>query len=144
MSLVIENRTNIRVNKTDILQATKKILNALDMKKYSLNIIFVTDSEIRGLNKQYRKIDKATDVLSFSLLEGAFSNINPCYEMGDIVVSLETAKHRITKKNNLTKEIYKLIIHGFLHIAGFDHQLKNDTDKMRSMEKKLINLIEQG
>ncbi len=101
-----------------------------------LSVLFTDDKEIRELNKNFRNKDKATDVLSFPL-----DDLN---HLGDLVVSVETLKKQ-AKEFQVTKleELNRLIVHGILHLHGFDHEGvgRSEAAKMRRMEKKLLEII---
>lgn len=98
-----------------------------------LNVVFVNDSYIKGLNKQYRKKNKPTDVLSFSYLDEDTGLI------GEVYISVETAKKQAKKaKHSLQDELNKLFIHGFLHIFGFDHESKEDAKIMEDLEGEVL------
>ena len=107
---------------------TKSMLVAMDQPPVAVTIAFVSDRNIRALNKHFRGVDKATDVLSF-----------PSHEpdnLGDIAISIDTAA-RQAKENNLTLngEISQLILHGLLHLCGYDHE--TDNGEMDRLELKL-------
>jgi probable rRNA maturation factor len=95
-------------------------------------VTFVDDREIRRLNKKFRKLDRATDVLSFETGESG--------ELGDVVISVDTAR-RNAKRFGVTigDEIRRLVIHGVLHLLGYDHDKKKDKAVMRKMEEKYLN-----
>src|ERR1043165_5903015 len=97
-------------------------------KESTATIAFVSDKRIRELNRQFRGVDKATDVLSFPA-EGEFN-------LGDIAVSVDTAAVQ-AKENGLTLkgEISQLILHGLLHLCGYDHEI--DNGEMNRLELKL-------
>jgi probable rRNA maturation factor len=105
-----------------------KVLNAIGNGESSATIAFVSDTKIRELNRQFRGVDKATDVLSFP----AGENIN----LGDIAVSVDTAAVQ-AKENGLSfnDEIAQLILHGLLHLCGYDHE--TDNGEMNRFELKL-------
>ena len=99
-------------------------------------ITFLDDKGMRKLNSTYRGIKRTTDVLSFPQ-DGPDTQ-----SLGDIIISVDTAKrHARFYKISLQREIMKLIIHGILHILGYDHKKKNDASKMRKKEKELAHLI---
>jgi len=108
-----------------------------------VSISFVDDIIIRELNNQYLNRNKSTNVLSFPLQEGEFSEINPGI-LGDIVISTETAA-RDAIKGQLTfyQEIDFLIIHGLLHLLGYNHEntSRAEVNKMQNMEKLLFKII---
>jgi probable rRNA maturation factor len=105
-----------------------KALNAIGKNESSATIAFVSDKRIRELNRQFRGIDKATDVLSFPAEE----DLN----LGDVAVSVETAATQ-ARENGLTldHEIAQLILHGLLHLCGYDHE--TDKGEMNRLELRL-------
>ena len=105
-----------------------KALDAIGKSEASATIAFVSDKRIRELNRQFRGVDKATDVLSFPAEE----KLN----LGDVAVSVETAAVQ-AKENGLTLdgEIAQLILHGLLHLCGYNHE--TDNGEMNRLELKL-------
>lgn len=105
-----------------------KALNAIGKNEASATIAFVSDKRIRELNRQFRGIDKSTDVLSFPTEEET--------NLGDIAMSVETAAAQ-ARENGLTleREIAQLILHGLLHLSGYDHE--TDNGQMNRLELKL-------
>ena len=103
-------------------------LDAIGQSESSATIAFVSDKRIRELNRQFRGVDKATDVLSFPAEEQA--------NLGDIAVSVDTAAMQ-AKENGLTldDEIAQLILHGLLHLCGYDHE--TDNGEMNRLELRL-------
>ena len=104
-----------------------------------ISILLTNDEDIRILNRDYRKKDKATDILSFSQLEGE-NSIEP-QTLGDLVISTETAKVQAKKyQHSLMKEMTRLIIHGTLHLLGYDHEKvsQSTAQKMRRKEKAIL------
>ena len=147
MKLQIKNSQNkIKTDKRRIRGTVLRILKLLDCVDKEISISFVDDENIKQLNKQYLGRDKATNVLSFSLQEGECGNINPQI-LGDVVISVETAqKDAIKGKLNIEQEIDFLLIHGILHLLGYNHEntTKKETNKMRQKEKELFNTINSG
>lgn len=138
------NQKLIKIDKRKIRSIVVRLLKNLDCTDKEVSLIFVNDETIRQLNNQYRKKNKPTDVLSFSLQEGEFSNINPDV-LGDIVISVETATINARKNDlSLEQEINFLIIHGLLHLLGYDHEntTKEEKKQMRQREKELLNVLE--
>ena len=103
---------------------------AIGHKEPSATIAFVSDNAIRQLNRQFRGVDKATDVLSFPAGDENGSNL------GDIAISVETAAVQ-AKENGLTfeEEVAQLILHGLLHLSGYDHE--TDNGEMNRLELRL-------
>ncbi len=103
-----------------------------------LSITFIDDKHMRELNRNYRNIDRTTDVLSFPQGEGPDLTL-----LGDIVISLDTARrHSESYGVTLHEELKKLIIHGILHLLGHDHKKKKETQIMREKEMQLSLLVE--
>lgn len=105
-----------------------KTLSAIGKHESSATIAFVSDKSIRKLNQQFRNIDTATDVLSFP----ADDETN----LGDVAISVQTAAAQ-AKENGLTfeTEIAQLILHGLLHLSGYDHE--TDNGEMNRLELRL-------
>ena len=106
----------------------EKVLNAIGKSGSSATIAFVSDNKIRELNRQFRGVDRATDVLSFP----AGEDLN----LGDIAVAVDTASVQ-AKENGLSfdEEIAQLILHGLLHLSGHDHE--TDQGEMNRLELRL-------
>jgi probable rRNA maturation factor len=105
-----------------------KALEAIGNSESSATIAFVSDRRIRELNHQFRGVDKATDVLSFPAEEES--------NLGDVAVSVETAALQ-AKENGMSfeNEIAQLILHGLLHLSGYDHA--TDNGEMNRLELRL-------
>ena len=105
-----------------------RALNVIGKNDSSATIAFVSDKRIRELNRQFRGIDKATDVLSFPAEEES--------NLGDVAVSVETAVLQ-AKENGLSvdDEFAQLILHGLLHLCGSDHE--TDNGEMNRLELRL-------
>ena len=97
-----------------------------------INLTFTESSYMRSINKMYRGVDRSTDVLSF--------NSDFDLLLGDILIDILTAERQKGSKS-LLYEIVILYIHGFLHLAGYDHIHCKDIDVMRAKEKSLLNRI---
>ena len=107
-----------------------KAADAIGKSGASATIAFVSDQTIRELNKQFRGVDKATDVLSFPLEDPDESNL------GDIAISVDTASAQ-AKENGFKfdEEVAQLILHGLLHLCGYDHE--TDNGEMNRLELRL-------
>jgi probable rRNA maturation factor len=116
-------------------------LRALGRARSSTTLVFTDDDEIRALNRDFRKHDRATDVLSFHLQElaGEGDPAGDGVELGDIVISVETARRRARGKR-LVSELERLAIHGLCHLFGHDHQRKPEATVMFTLERRLRRL----
>jgi probable rRNA maturation factor len=147
MKIQIENKQKLhKISKRKIRFTVINLLKFLNCHDKEVSISFVDDKTIRELNNQYLGRNKATNVLSFSLQEGEFSGINP-HILGDIVISTETAEHDAIKgKLTFSQELDFLIIHGLLHLLGYNHEgtSKEETKKMWNMQKMLLKTLHQN
>lgn len=144
MKIQIENQQKrIKINKRKIRVEVTKLLKLLNCGNKEISITFVNDPTIQIINKKYLSKDKPTNVISFSLQEGEFSGINPEL-LGDVIISVDTASSD-AKKGHLTfdEEILFLIIHGLLHILGYNHvnTSKANVLKMKRKENELFSLL---
>jgi probable rRNA maturation factor len=97
---------------------------------------------MRTLNRQYRGKDRTTDVLSFSLREGPFSEVQP-EVLGDIVIAVPTAARQAAEAGHaLGREIEVLLVHGLLHLLGYDHERGgNEERRMKRRELQLLKRL---
>jgi probable rRNA maturation factor len=117
------------------------VLRLLKQPKSELSIALVGDGEIRELNRDYRQRDRATDVLSFSLVDGDWASFRGGM-LGDVVISLETARRQArTRHRSLDEETARLLIHGVLHLVGHDHEASDDYRRMRAEERRLSAVL---
>ena len=125
---VVNRQRRVKIDTGDWADFSARALDAIGNSGSSATIAFVSDKSIRKLNKDFRGVDKATDVLSFPADEPD--------NLGDVAVSVETAA-RQAKANRLTfdHEIAQLILHGLLHLSGYDHE--TDNGEMNKFELKL-------
>jgi probable rRNA maturation factor len=103
-----------------------RALEVLGLNKAELSIVLVSDAQIRRLNKLYRNKDKPTDVLSFPIGE----KVNGWLILGDIVISVDTAKKQAQELGySLEEELKRLLVHGLVHLLGYDHELGGEEEK---------------
>ena len=106
------------------------------VKKSILTLLITNNNEIKKLNYKYRKINKPTDVLSFHLNQK--EQIKNKY-LGDIVISYQIAKKQAYEKDfPVESELLMLLIHGYLHLLGYDHKLKKDAKQMFALQNKIL------
>ena len=108
-----------------------------------VDLLFVDNEAIREMNREYREKDTATDVLSFPMYE-ADEAIEEEEEIlfGDIVISLERAQEQALEYgHSLEREVMYLLVHGLLHLSGYDHMEEEEKKVMRAKEEKLLAVI---
>jgi probable rRNA maturation factor len=121
---------NLKKNVVQILKSEKR-------KRSDINIIFTKDSCLKELNARYRHKNYPTDVLSFPILMDEKG-----YYGGDIFISVEKAKENAKTYNaTLKEELVRLVVHGVLHVLGYDHMKKNQEKKMKPKEEKYFKLF---
>ncbi|MEN6582055.1 MAG: rRNA maturation RNase YbeY [Armatimonadota bacterium] len=123
----------------------RRLLQAEDCSANTeVSILLTDDKQIAELNKQYRGIEDPTDVLSFSLIEGD-DEFPPDEEgglLGDVVISIETAqKQAEAQGHDLDHEIDVLLVHGLLHLLGYDHAEPEDEKEMFGRQAEILKII---
>ena len=161
--LYTDNRQNkIEVNEdlvNIINEVCEKSLMAEEMNiPYQISLLFVDNEEIRSINKETRGIDKATDVLSFPMLDypkdKVFKDVykntkfNEIYldgdelVLGDMVLSLERAKEQSLEYNHsFNREVCYLVVHSILHLLGYDHMEDEEKKIMRKREEEILGSL---
>ena len=144
MKIRIENlQKRIKINKREIHAKVTRLMRLVNCADKEISITFVDDPTIQRINKQYLSRDKTTNVISFSLQEGEFGDLNRGL-LGDIVISADTAfRDAETGNFGFTEELLFLIIHGLLHLTGYNHENTSRTDalKMKKKEKELFRVL---
>ena len=147
MEILINNEfPEIQVDARKIEQQIGKVLTSLDCNEHEISILFIGDQRIRDLNHQFRDIDRPTDVLSFpQILEGDLE-IPGALVLGDVAISLETARCQSEEHGlSFEEELTLLLIHGILHLLGYDHEISGqEEDRMRNKTRELFSLIYPG
>lgn len=125
---------------------TRWFMKQLEVTNHTVSLLLVDDEEIRWLNSQYRNKDTATNVLSFALTEGEADTLDflPINELGDIIISLDTAlRESIEFGQSLQYRMSWLILHGLLHLLGHDHERsEQEAEDMYAKEQELLKRLE--
>ena len=121
------------VSRENLYNTVRHILQGEGQNNAAVTIVLVDDPYIRKLNHKYRQLNRATDVLSFNLNDELESNSE---ELGDVYISVDRAReqayhYRISMEN----ELHRLLIHGCLHLLGYDHKNSRDRKEMRDKEQ---------
>ncbi len=125
--MVLNRQRKIKINRKPLLELEKKLKEEFSENR-DFSVVIVSDRKISQLNKTYRGRKGPTDVLSFEAGQDDY--------LGDIIISAETAERQARQLgHSLEKELKILMIHGFLHLLGYDHE--TDHGEMRELEKKL-------
>lgn len=114
------------------------MLCAVERPAAELSILLLDDASMQRMNRQYRGLDRPTDVLSFAMLEGDFAGVQPQL-LGDVVISIPTAVRQAKRaRRTIEREIATLLAHGILHLLGFDHHLRRAAVEMARQTKVLV------
>lgn len=127
MLIEVNNRTRSKVDELKIKKIIEKFVFVYKIRKQEISIAFIGDKRMRDLNKLYRRKDRVTDILTFDG-DGDF--------FGEIIIDLAQIKRqaKIYSCNSFKKELYFILVHGLLHLVGYN----DDT------EKKRLNMIMLG
>jgi probable rRNA maturation factor len=127
----INNRTKNKIDLRLVATVAKIFLKHFKQTKKELSLAFVCDAEIRKLNKQYRKLDKVTDVLAFGG-EGDF--------FGEVVIDYDQIKRQARVYSpNIKNELVFILVHGLLHLLGHEDSTKKGQAKMNLLATKFIS-----
>lgn len=126
----INNRTNYKINLSLVKQVIAEFARVYKIKGREISIAFVGDTEIKKINKHYRKLNQPTDILSFAG-EGDY--------FGEIIIDYQQVKRQAGKFGNKTdEELVFILVHGLLHLLGHDDETEKDRPKMIKMGEGLI------
>ena len=122
-----------------IRKAGQRILADLALPDAELSILLVNDAQIRELNRRYLQRDKPTNVLAFPMRKGEYSTLHP-HLLGDLVISVETAQRQSRRFGlNPMQMIILLMVHGILHLIGYEHEgAKKGAREMAMKQKELF------
>jgi probable rRNA maturation factor len=145
---VVNRQRLFPLQRQAIVSLGQAVLARLERANCSATITFIRDRAMQTLNRTYRNIDKPTDVLAFAYHEGISDNDPACNPdflgpdflgpdfLGDVIISVETADRYAREQGlDFVSEINWLVIHGLLHLAGYDHEV--DNGEMRKLERRL-------
>jgi probable rRNA maturation factor len=126
--LILNRQRKHAINTARLQRFVSTLIPALGVEDAEFAVVLITDGMMQRYNRDYRGYDKPTDVLSFPGEDGY---------LGDILISSETAYNQARKSNTLSLEtnIQRLLLHGLLHLMGYDHE--TDDGEMRTVERRL-------
>jgi probable rRNA maturation factor len=140
---MIYYRNDVRgaaIDRRSLVAKAKRLMAAVGEDASSLSVWVVDDNVIRNLNREFRGQDAATDVLSFALAENGEATGERL--LGDVVISVDTARRQAAAYDApLQRELYRLLIHGLLHVLGHDHQATAQRRTMEAEERRLARVI---
>ncbi|MDU3336026.1 rRNA maturation RNase YbeY [Paraclostridium bifermentans] len=147
MEIILDNRQDkIKVSEDLLGKINDIIVETLYYEgyddNYEVSLSFVDNEEIHELNREYRGVDRATDVLSFPLLTDEFDVEIEEESLGDIVISLERALEQSEEyDHSFEREVCFLVCHSMFHLLGYDHDTEENTKDMRRREEDVLNKL---
>lgn len=144
MKVLIKNlQRAIKIEKSVIEEAARKTLEWERKSQVEVSIALVNDDRMRRLNKRYRSVNETTDVLAFAMSEVNTVGCN-LELLGDVVISLPQALKQAKKfKVSFDKEIARLVIHGILHLLGYDDQSAPQKKKMEERQEAILRELKK-
>ncbi len=144
-SLVVRlsnEQNQIRLSLARLEAIGKLILASIPLKNTEASFLFVTDKRMKTFNHQFKGLDCATDVLAFSQLEGKPSPDVGTKLLGDVIISVETTKRQAPLYgHSFDRELILYMIHGVLHLLGYDDQLPQERRVMQREEARILSKI---
>lgn len=148
---VINNYGKEIENYEEIEKYVEYLVKELNLDNCMFNIIFITNKEIHKINKEYRNVDRPTDVLSFPIFSreeiNDFANLEEDkkvreLELGDIIICIDVLQeHAIEYQTGILREMLYMITHGVCHLMGYDHMVEDEKKEMRALEEKILSKI---
>lgn len=124
-------------------RSARRVLEALRLPDAELSLLLVSDPVMRTLNRDWRGKDRPTDVLSFAQRDGDAGA--PEQMLGDVVISVDTARRQAAERGeSLVRESERLLIHGVLHLLGYDHEVSvQEARRMQRRERALAQRLRE-
>ena len=141
MEIEVFNETDENV---EYIEELKKFLESVSLdeglKNVIFNVIIVGNKKIKELNKDYRNIDKETDVITFALEDDKSFNSQDIRMLGDIYISLDKVYSQSKEyEHSFKRELFFLALHGFLHLLGYDHMNEEDEKEMFKLQEEILD-----
>ena len=144
MPIAIENRQKkLKPDLKRLRRALARLLAALDRPDAEISLVLTDDEQIREINRAYLNRDRPTNVISFAMQDGEYGTVHP-QMLGDIIVSVETAsRDAAAGAMSFADELEFLVIHGLLHLLGYEHENATAQEKkrMQDRERELFLLL---
>ncbi len=137
----IFNETNKEIKELEVLNNyIKYVIEKLDLANCEFNIIIVDNEKIHEINKEYRNVDRETDVISFAMEDNMDVHYDDFRLLGDIYISIDRVYSQAKEYGHSDlREICFLATHGILHLLGYDHMEPDDEKKMFKLQNELLD-----
>ena len=146
MGVVIYNKTrgsNLKEYYKDLDLLFERTLNKLNIKKeYDIAIILVRSKKIQNINKEFRNIDKPTDVISFAIQDDGILIEEESTDLGDVYINVDKVYSQAEEYgHSIRREFCFLFLHGLLHCLGYDHMNDKDEKEMFSLQNEILDPV---
>lgn len=141
---LLRGRSQLSVTTQSILQFCAEVENPPLATPCSLDVLYCSVAEIRRLNNTFRNINEPTDVLSFPAEPGTYSHSPEVPHLGDLAICLPyVQKQALANNSTLAQDTALFLVHGYLHLLGYDHATKSEEKKMFARQSELLKLHQQ-
>lgn len=140
MNYQITNLTEEKIDENDLVKVIEKVSELLGIESSIVSIVLVDNEYIHKINKEYRNVDRETDVISFAFMDDETNPESGITDLGEIYISLEKA-HSQSKEygHSFKRELCFLLTHGLLHLLGYDHMTEEDEKEMFGLQEEVLN-----
>lgn len=145
MEIEIFNETeeNLEKELSELKDLLVNVAKDEGLENILFNVIIIDNSRIREINREYRNIDRETDVISFALEDDKTFNLQEIRVLGDIYISIDKARSQALEYgHSFKRELSFLAIHGFLHLLGYDHMEKDEEEIMFKKQEEVLSRYE--
>lgn len=145
MEIEIFNETeeNLEQELSELKELLVNVAKDEGLENILFNVIIIDNSRIREINREYRNIDRETDVISFALEDDKTFNLEEIRVLGDIYISIDKTRSQAEEYgHSFKRELSFLAIHGFLHLLGYDHMEKDEEEVMFKKQEEVLSRYE--
>ena len=145
MNYQITNLTEEKIDENDLVKVIEKVSELLGIENSIVSIVLVDNEYIHKINKEYRNVDKETDVISFAFMDDETNPESVITDLGEIYISLEKAHSQSEEYgHSFKRELCFLLTHGLLHLLGYDHMTEEDEKEMFGLQEEVLNSLGIG
>lgn len=142
MEYELTNLTNEKVNLLLLDKVVCKVSELLNVNNSFVSVVLTDNKHIHEINKTYRNIDRETDVISFAFMDNDENIKSDITDLGEIYISLEKAHSQAEDYNHsFEREICFLLVHGLLHLLGYDHMNEKDEKEMFGLQDEILSSL---
>lgn len=145
MNYQITNLTEEKIDENDLVKVIEKVSELLGVESSIVSIVLVDNEYIHKINKEYRNVDRETDVISFAFMDDETNPESGVTDLGEIYISLEKAHSQSREYgHSFKRELCFLLTHGLLHLLGYDHMTEEDEKEMFGLQEEVLNSLGIG